>query len=187
MDAGKPFLTYYDASTGERTELSYATFANWVAKTANLLVGGLGLAPGETVGIDLPDHWQTVVAAFAAWQAGATVARGAGDVTFASEDRLPAGGREVVGVSLRRLGAPLSRAYPGVTDFADEVVAYGDTFDGDLSSAPEVTPDPGRLLVTGGDLLTAALAAHRGGGSLVIGTFDDPDHVAETERVTGRL
>ena len=34
----KPFLTWYDDDRGERVELSYKTFANWLAKTANLLV-----------------------------------------------------------------------------------------------------------------------------------------------------
>ena len=36
-DPARPLLTFYDDATGERTELSVATFANWVAKTANLL------------------------------------------------------------------------------------------------------------------------------------------------------
>ena len=34
----KPFLTWYDDHRDERIELSYRTFDNWVAKTANLLV-----------------------------------------------------------------------------------------------------------------------------------------------------
>ena len=39
-DPTRPLLTFYDDATGERTELSGATLANWVAKTANLLVDG---------------------------------------------------------------------------------------------------------------------------------------------------
>ena len=46
-DPTRPLLTWYDDATGERTELSGATLANWVAKTANLLVDGLGLGPGD--------------------------------------------------------------------------------------------------------------------------------------------
>ena len=33
-DPGRPLVTFYDDATGERVELSVATFANWVAKTA---------------------------------------------------------------------------------------------------------------------------------------------------------
>jgi uncharacterized protein (TIGR03089 family) len=182
VDVGKPFLTHYDDSTGERTELSYATFGNWVAKTANLLRDGLALAPGDTVGLDLPDHWLTVAIAFAAWRCGGAVVRGPGDVTFASEDRLPSTGREVVGVVLAALRTPLSRPYPGVTDYGDEVAAFPDTFSGggDLPPGPA---DQARRLVTG-DVLAAALAAHRGGGSIVFGTITDPDRVAEAERAS---
>jgi uncharacterized protein (TIGR03089 family) len=185
VQAGRPFLTYYDDTTGERTELSFATFDNWVAKTANLLRDGLGLAPGEVVGLDLPDHWLTVAIAFAAWRAGAEVRCGAGDVTFTTEERLPAGGREVVGVVPGPARASLSRPYPGVTDYGDEVGTYPDTFDGDhlAEAAPPVPADPARRLVTG-DVLAAALAAYRGRGGIVFGTIADPDRVAATERAS---
>ncbi len=33
----EPLLTHYDLAGGGRTELSVATFANWVNKTANLI------------------------------------------------------------------------------------------------------------------------------------------------------
>ena len=32
-DPGRPLITFYDDATGERVELSVATFGNWVAKT----------------------------------------------------------------------------------------------------------------------------------------------------------
>lgn len=179
MEVGKPFLTYYDDSTGERTELSYATFGNWVSKTAHLLRDGLGAGPGDVVGLDLPDHWLTVAIAFAAWRVGATVQRGTADITFATEDRLPSTGREVVGVVLSGRREPLSRPYPGVTDYGDEVAAYPDTFDG--ADLPPATPDPARRLVEG-DVLAAALAAFSGGGSIVFGQITDPARVAEAER-----
>ncbi|MFD0393659.1 TIGR03089 family protein [Streptomyces nogalater] len=44
-DPGRPLVTFYDDATGERVELSVATFANWVAKTANLLQGDLAATP----------------------------------------------------------------------------------------------------------------------------------------------
>ena len=46
-DPARPLLTFHDDATGERTELSVATFANWVAKTANLLADDLGAGPGR--------------------------------------------------------------------------------------------------------------------------------------------
>ena len=36
-----------------------ATFANWVAKTANLLQGDLAAEPGDRLALLLPAHWQT--------------------------------------------------------------------------------------------------------------------------------
>jgi acyl-CoA synthetase (AMP-forming)/AMP-acid ligase II len=69
----KPFLTWYDDGRGERVELSYRTFDNWVAKTANLLVDELGAAPGDRVGALLVDHWQTPIVLAACWRAGVGV------------------------------------------------------------------------------------------------------------------
>lgn len=60
-DPGRPLVTFYDDATGERVELSVATFANWVAKTANLLQGDLAAQPGDRVALLLPAHWQTAV------------------------------------------------------------------------------------------------------------------------------
>jgi uncharacterized protein (TIGR03089 family) len=75
----RPFLTFYDDDTGERVELSYATFDNWAAKTANLLHEELEVSPGETVVTALGNHWTAVVIAFACWRAGACLAPLTGD------------------------------------------------------------------------------------------------------------
>jgi hypothetical protein len=72
-DGASPLVTFYDDATGERVELSGITLDNWVAKTANLLVDTLGLAPGDRVGVDLPAHWLAVVILLAAWSAGCEV------------------------------------------------------------------------------------------------------------------
>src|SRR3954470_3715581 len=53
----RPLVTFYDDATGERVELSVATYANWVAKTAGLLQDELGLERGAMVLVDLPTHW----------------------------------------------------------------------------------------------------------------------------------
>ena len=56
-DAGRPLVTFYDHATGERTELSVTTYANWVAKTASLLAEEHDLERGQAIRIDLPTHW----------------------------------------------------------------------------------------------------------------------------------
>ncbi|MFD0786819.1 TIGR03089 family protein, partial [Micromonospora azadirachtae] len=53
-DPTRPLLTWYDDASGERTELSGATLANWVAKTANLLVDGAAVGPDDTAAVLLP-------------------------------------------------------------------------------------------------------------------------------------
>ncbi|CAM5682143.1 acyl-CoA synthetase [Streptomyces badius] len=60
-DPARPLVTFYDDATGERVELSVATFANWVAKTANLLQGDLSAEPGDRLALLLPAHWQSAV------------------------------------------------------------------------------------------------------------------------------
>lgn len=69
-DPSNPLVTFYDDATGERVELSARTFDNWVAKTANFMVNGLGAEPGTRVVLVLPPHWQTAVWLMACWSAG---------------------------------------------------------------------------------------------------------------------
>lgn len=69
----QPLVTAYDDETGERTELSATTYANWVSKTANLLVEELDLEPGDVLLLDLPPHWLVPVFIGAAWTAGVVV------------------------------------------------------------------------------------------------------------------
>ena len=61
-DPGRPFVTYYDEASGERSELSRKSLANWVAKTHFLLIDELGLGVGDTALIALPAHWISVPA-----------------------------------------------------------------------------------------------------------------------------
>lgn len=150
-DPGRPFVTFYDEGTGERIELSVATFANWVAKTANLMVDGLGLAPGEVVHLDLPRHWQTPVWGVAAWSAGLTVDL-TGDPGAAALAVCGPGGvdaalaaPEIVACSLRPLGAPFPPgALPAsVYDYGREVAGYGDRFTGLDQTADLLTQSAG--------------------------------------------
>src|ERR671915_1956184 len=113
--AAAPLVTFYDDATGERIELSGATFENWVAKTANLLVDGLGAQPGDEAVLALPPHWQTAVWLFACWSAGLVAAPdepggavGGGDLVVVTEPDVPRavehGAAEIVGLSLHALG-----------------------------------------------------------------------------------
>jgi uncharacterized protein (TIGR03089 family) len=73
-EPGRPLVTWYDDGTGERVELSVATYANWVAKAASLLVDGHDLERGDVLLVDLPTHWLGPVFLGAAWSAGLAVA-----------------------------------------------------------------------------------------------------------------
>src|SRR3982751_854142 len=89
VDPTRPFLTWYDDGNGERVELSGATLTNWVAKTANLLVDGVGAAPGDAAVTLLPPHWQTAAILLGCWAAGVSVAAapGVAEVGFATPER----------------------------------------------------------------------------------------------------
>src|SRR5213078_3410989 len=88
VDPTRPLLTWYDDGNGERTELSGATLANWVAKTANLLVDGVGVAPGDRAVVLLPPHWQSAAILLGCLSAGVTVAGAEpAEVGFAAPDR----------------------------------------------------------------------------------------------------
>ncbi len=136
--AQRPLVTFYDDAIGERLEFSRRTFDNWVAKTSNLLVDGLGVRPGGTVVLDLPLHWQTAVLLFSAWNTGQRVVIGPrGELGAAAEEGVwvtdtpssaPTWADEVLGLSLDAFGAPLPDAPGWVTDYAVEVRAYGDRF-----------------------------------------------------------
>jgi uncharacterized protein (TIGR03089 family) len=150
VEPTRPVLTWYDDGTGERTELSGATLGNWVAKTANLLVDGVGAQPGDRAVILLPPHWQTAAVLLGAWSAGLVVATepGPGEVGFATPSHagdLSQSDRYLVG--LHPLGLPLPSVPDGYLDYAVEVRSYGDVF---RPSAPS-TVEPGALELPAGE------------------------------------
>lgn len=191
-DPAGPIITFYDDATGERVELSTATLDNWIAKTANMLVDGLGLGPGDTASIGLPLHWQAAVAVLACASAGLDVID-TGDerpaVAFWAEGTgEPPDADDIVGLSLRPLAGALTASYPGVTDYAREVAGFGDRFT--PAHPTEITvgePVSDRVLVTDElpvDLLLAVIA---GGGSLVLCRHPVPTALARraaAERIT---
>jgi len=177
-------LTYYDDASGERAELSVATFANWVAKTANLCRDDLDLDVGARVAIALPVHWQAAVWWQACWASGFTglaVGTGAalprcdvavvatdGDPTVAAVPADPASEAPaaVVGLGLGPMGLPVrGRAQPaGVTlDYDSEVHGHGDRFapPGGLSAATAALATAAGERTAGGLAELAAAAGQR--------------------------
>lgn len=72
-DPGRPLITFYDHDSGERVELSVATYANWVAKVSSLLVEECDLERAQSLRVDLPPHWLGPVFLGAAWTVGLVV------------------------------------------------------------------------------------------------------------------
>lgn len=164
-DPARPLVTFYDDATGERVELSVATFANWVSKTANLLQGDLAAAPGDRLALLLPAHWQSAVWLLACSSVGVCVEIG-GDpagadvvVSGPDPDDLAAARAcrgERLALALRPLGGRFPQAPDGFADYAVEVPGQGDRF------APFAPVDPhAPALVVAGTELTAAQLVER--------------------------
>ncbi|MGR4883467.1 TIGR03089 family protein [Streptomyces sp. LARHCF249] len=157
-DPGRPLVTFYDDATGERVELSVATFANWVAKTANLLQGDLGAEPGDRLALLLPAHWQSAVWLLACDSVGvvASVNGHPGDADLVvsgpdSLDRALECDGERVALALRPLGGRFPQPPAGFADYAVEVPGQGDRF------APFVPVEAeGPALIVGGEELSHA-------------------------------
>lgn len=207
-----PLLTFYDLATGERMELSAASLDNAVAKTAGLLRDELDIAPGDTIVIRLPLHWQRAV-----WQ-GASSAVGArldpnadpseAKVLVTDRDSLDARGsaRDTVVVSLEPFGLPSRDPLPAdVIDHAVAARGHPDVFtpwappipDGTSATAESVRARRGfgpsaRILVTDSDpdaddLMLAVPLAIAGTAVLVRhAASGDVEAVATAERVTAR-
>lgn len=189
-DASRPFTTFYDDATGERVELSVATFDNWVAKTANLLQDDLGAEPGGRAVLLLPAHWQTQVWLLACWSVGLVVELGGdpadADLVVSGPDTLGtarACGGERVALALRPMGGRFPEPPAGFLDYAGEVAGHGDRFtpyvppaadapalveDGVIRSAAEVAAEGARaaaaLGVGAGDRMLSALPFTHPGG-----------------------
>ena len=161
-DAGRPLVTFYDHGTGERTEVSVTTYANWVAKTASLLAEEYDLERGQSLRVDLPTHWLGPVVLGAAWSVGLVVTQDdepdagvcgpAGLARWAGHaDRIP-----VIASALHPLGMRFADPLPpGVHDLGVEVWSQPDAF---LALDP---PGPDDLAVDGttqGELWDAAAA-----------------------------
>ena len=175
-EPGRPLVTYYDHATGERVELSVTTYANWVAKTASLLVEEYDLERGQGLHVDLPTHWLGPVFVGAAWTVGLVVTTPeAADAVVCGPDGLAtwaprAGDLPVLACSLLPMGVRFAEPLPeGVHDVGVEVWSQPDAFvawdppgDDDLA-LPGISQGElwkaaaaGSLLTDGGRLFTEA-------------------------------
>ena len=134
QDSGRPLVTFYDDGTGERVELSVATYANRVAKTSSLLVEELGLERGGRVVVALPTHWLGPVFLGAAWTIGAAIVDAGPDAVVCGPDEVDdwaprAADVPVVACALLPLGVRFAEPVPhGVHDFGLEVWSQPDAF-----------------------------------------------------------
>lgn len=125
-----PFVTYVDAETGERTELSAISVANAAAKIANAIRGEFDCEPGDLLDLDLPLHWQWTSWCLGAWVAGVAVrphAPPASDIsvmitTPARAHLWDAERSRVVVASLHPFGLPVTEPLPPRVEDATVIV-----------------------------------------------------------------
>ena len=137
-EPGRPLVTFYDDATGERTELSLATWANWVAKVSSLLADELDVEHGGRLLVDLPSHWLGTVVLGAAWSCGIEVVWEGGpddvDSVVIGPEGLarwaPEAGRlPVLATALHPLAGPFPDGVPpGVHDLGVEVWSQPDAY-----------------------------------------------------------
>ena len=151
---GAPLLTHYGPA-GERTELSVASFANWVAKTVNLL-DEVGADADTTVALPVlaqrPAHWMGLVWPFALWQAGlpVTPAADAPDLAVVGPTDPAPVAATTFACSLDPWGRALAGLPDGVADYSSEALAQSDA--AALTPAAPDAPawaEPGRELTVG--------------------------------------
>jgi uncharacterized protein (TIGR03089 family) len=134
-EAARPLVTFYDHTSGERTELSVATYANWVAKTGSLFTEEYDLERGQSLRVDLPTHWLGPVFLGAAWTVGLMVTwEDDADAVVCGPDGLArwaacAADVPVVATALHPLGTRFAEPLPpGIHDYGLEVWSQPDAF-----------------------------------------------------------
>ena len=192
-DPGQPLVTFYDDATGERTELSVKTFANWVSKTANLYADELMLDPGDAIRIALPPHWLGPVFLGAAWACGLELEDDA-DVAVVGPDGIHSGARTRLACSLTAFATRFADPLPaGVLDHGVLWPGQSDVFAPVAPTRLEVPDADDRRVLTDVDPVSEdgrrlLLGLLSGTGSLVLVANADerqwPAHT-QSERATG--
>ena len=154
----RPLVTSYHE--GARTELSVATYGNWVAKAASLLVDELDLGRGDRLRLDLPRHWLGPVLLGAAWRAGLQVVwEGAAEAVACGPDSVASwadrsGDLVVLASALDPLGRRFADGVPpGVLDVGAEIWSQPDAF---VPCDPPAGTDPALPGLTQAELWEAA-------------------------------
>lgn len=170
--AARPLVTFYDDASGERTELSVTTYANWVAKVSSLLVDELDVEHGSRLRVDLPTHWLGTVVLGAAWNCGLEVVwDGEADAVVTGPDGVGrwssvAADLPVVASALQPLAGRFPESLPsGMHDLGIEVWSQPDAF------VPWPAPEDADLAVAGvsqGELWRAAAAGLLSGGGRLL-------------------
>jgi uncharacterized protein (TIGR03089 family) len=188
-EPGRPFVTYYDETTGERSELSVRSLANWVAKTHFLLIDELGLGVGDGALIALPAHWISVPAVLGCLTAGlALTDDGAGAaVAFVqpSSAGAAAGVPDVFAVAPAAAAVGLRDDVPaGTSDYVTAVRPQADAWAGVRFGAGDADPGvDGRSraeVVEWAQARAAELGVASGGRVLSTRDWDGPSDWLDT-------
>ena len=158
----QPFVTYYDEASGERSELSVRSCANWVAKTHFLLTDELGLGPGDAGYIDLPAHWISVPILLGCWSAGLETVSdpSVASVAFVTPASAPSAARVpdrfAIAPESAARGYAGTHAPPGTADYVAAVRPQADAWAS--VHAPATPADAALDGLTRADVVTKATA-----------------------------
>jgi uncharacterized protein (TIGR03089 family) len=138
----RPFVTFYDEGTGERTELSVRSAANWVAKTHFLLTDELGLGVGDAAHVDLPADWVSVPILLGCWSAGLEVVSSPGDAAVGFAEAAIPGVADVYAIAPGSLTRSFGASAPpaGTSDYVSAVRPQADAWT--AVHAPASPADP---------------------------------------------
>jgi uncharacterized protein (TIGR03089 family) len=156
-DPARPFVTLYDEGSGERTELSVRSLANWVAKTHFLLGDELALGVGDAAYVALPADWISVPILLGCWSAGLEVVTSPDRAAVAFVDAPVPAGPDVYAIALNTLTRGFAGGPPaGVADYVTAVRPQPDAW---TAVHPPASPaDPALDGVSRADLVAKAQA-----------------------------
>jgi len=160
-EPGRPFVTFYDEASGERSELSRKSLANWVAKTHFLLSDELGLGVGDTALVAVDAHWIAFPILLGCLTAGLSLTDSdtSAAVAFTDPDRVAAadGVPDVYAVAREAAAAGFGGTAPeGAADYVTAVRPQPDAWS--LVQAAATDEDDFTAGVTRADAVRQAVA-----------------------------